>query len=49
MDKIESIEEFYRRKFGWLPNNIKNEIGHLLYPTKNLIVFVKKKNSVFLG
>jgi AraC family transcriptional regulator, transcriptional activator of pobA len=28
MDKIESIEGFYKRKFGWLPDNIKNEIGH---------------------
>ncbi len=28
MDKIESIEEFYKRKFGWLPDNIRNEIGH---------------------
>ena len=28
MDKIESIEEFYKRKFGWMPDNIRNEIGH---------------------
>lgn len=28
MNKQESIEEFYKRKFGWLPNNFKNEIGH---------------------
>ena len=28
MDKIESIEEFYKRKFDWMPENIKNEIGH---------------------
>lgn len=28
MNKIESIEEFYKRKFGWMPDNIKNEIGH---------------------
>ncbi|MFN7115381.1 MAG: helix-turn-helix domain-containing protein [Saprospiraceae bacterium] len=28
MEKVESIEEFYKRKFGWLPDNIKNEIGH---------------------
>lgn len=25
---IESIEEFYRRKFDWLPDNIRKEIGH---------------------
>ena len=28
MDKIETIEEFYKRKFDWMPDNIKNEIGH---------------------
>jgi AraC family transcriptional activator of pobA len=28
MNKIETIEEFYKRKFGWMPDNIKNEIGH---------------------
>ena len=28
MEKIESIEEFYQRKFDWIPENIKNEIGH---------------------
>jgi AraC-like DNA-binding protein len=28
MNSVESIEEFYKRKFGWLPDNIKNEIGH---------------------
>jgi AraC-type DNA-binding domain-containing proteins len=28
MGKIESIEEFYQRKFDWIPDNIKNEIGH---------------------
>lgn len=25
---MESIEEFYKRKFDWIPDNIKNEIGH---------------------
>lgn len=24
----ESLEEFYRRKFDWIPENIRNEIGH---------------------
>jgi AraC-like DNA-binding protein len=28
MDKIETIEEFYKRKFDWIPDNIRNEIGH---------------------
>jgi hypothetical protein len=28
MKKIETIEEFYKRKFDWMPYNIKNEIGH---------------------
>jgi AraC family transcriptional regulator, transcriptional activator of pobA len=28
MSKVESLEEFYRSKFNWLPDNIRNEIGH---------------------
>ena len=28
MDKIETIEDFYKRKFDWIPDNIRNEIGH---------------------
>jgi AraC family transcriptional regulator, transcriptional activator of pobA len=28
MENIETIEEFYKRKFDWMPDNIKNEIGH---------------------
>lgn len=28
MDKLESIEDFYRSKFDWLPDNIRKEIGH---------------------
>lgn len=28
MRKIETIEEFYKNKFDWIPDNIKNEIGH---------------------
>lgn len=28
MEKVESLEEFYKRKFDWIPENIKNEIGH---------------------
>lgn len=28
MEQIESIEEFYKRKFDWIPDNLKNEIGH---------------------
>ena len=28
MNKIETIEEFYKRKFDWMPDNIRNEIGH---------------------
>ena len=23
-----TIEEFYKRKFDWMPDNIRNEIGH---------------------
>lgn len=28
MNKTETIEEFYKRKFDWMPENIRNEIGH---------------------
>jgi AraC family transcriptional regulator, transcriptional activator of pobA len=28
MSKVETIKEFYNRKFGWLPDNLRNEIGH---------------------
>lgn len=28
MDKMESLEALYKRKFGWLPDNFRNEIGH---------------------
>jgi hypothetical protein len=28
MSKVESVEEFYKRKFDWMPDNIRNEIGH---------------------
>jgi len=28
MDKLETLEEFYKRKFDWMPDNIRNEIGH---------------------
>ncbi len=28
MEKMESLLEFYKRKFNWLPENIKNDIGH---------------------
>ena len=28
MDKMETLQEFYQRKFDWVPDNIRNEIGH---------------------
>jgi AraC family transcriptional activator of pobA len=28
MDKIETLFDFYKRKFDWVPENIRNEIGH---------------------
>jgi AraC-like DNA-binding protein len=28
MNKIESIEEFYRRKVSWIPDKLRHEIGH---------------------
>jgi AraC-like DNA-binding protein len=41
MDKIETIEEFYKRKFDWMPDNLKNEIGH--FNVFNLEPFVGYK------
>ena len=28
MDQIERIEDFYKRKYGWIPEIVKKEIGH---------------------
>ena len=28
MNTIETLEDFYRRKFDWIPENIRSEIGH---------------------
>ncbi|MBL7808138.1 MAG: helix-turn-helix transcriptional regulator [Saprospiraceae bacterium] len=28
MNQVETIEEFYQRKVSWLPENLRNEIGH---------------------
>ncbi len=28
MSKVETIEEFYKSKFDWMPDNIRSEIGH---------------------
>ena len=28
MKNVETIEDFYKRKFDWMPDNIRNGIGH---------------------
>lgn len=28
MSKVETIEEFYKRKFDWVPDNLRKEMGH---------------------
>ena len=28
MGNVETIEEFYKKKFDWIPDNLRNEIGH---------------------
>jgi AraC-like DNA-binding protein len=28
MAKVETIEEFYKHKFDWIPDNLRSEIGH---------------------
>ncbi len=41
MDTIETLEEFYKQKFGWMPDSIRNEIGH--FNIFNLEPFVGDK------
>ncbi|TRX01996.1 helix-turn-helix domain-containing protein [Flavobacterium gawalongense] len=41
MEKTESIEDFYKTKFDWMPENFKNEIGH--FNVFNLEPFVGEK------
>ena len=28
MEKLESLEDFYKRKFDWLPETFRKEVGH---------------------
>ncbi len=28
MDKLETIQDFYKRKFDWMPESMRKEIGH---------------------
>ena len=28
MKGVESLEEFYKRKFDWLPEDVRKDIGH---------------------
>lgn len=28
MPEVETIEQFYQSKYGWIPDNLKNEMGH---------------------
>jgi AraC family transcriptional regulator, transcriptional activator of pobA len=41
MEKIESIESFYKAKLDWIPENFKNEIGH--FNVFNLKPFIGEK------
>jgi AraC family transcriptional regulator, transcriptional activator of pobA len=37
MNQIESIADFYKRNFDWMPDNIKNDIGHFnVFPLEPL-------------
>ena len=43
MDKTEKIEEFYKRKFDWIPENLHHNIGHFnLFKVKPLVLGEKK-------
>lgn len=38
MEKVETIEDFYKNQFDWLPENIRKEFGHFnVFPIKPLI------------
>jgi len=41
MSKVETIEEFYKRKFDWMPDNLLKEIGQ--FNVVNLEPFVGDK------
>jgi AraC family transcriptional regulator, transcriptional activator of pobA len=41
MNKVETIEDFYKRKFDWMPDNLLKEIGH--FNVFNLEPFVGDK------
>nr|HAD50705.1 AraC family transcriptional regulator [Algoriphagus sp.] len=28
MEKSETLEEFYKRKFNWIPESLKKDFGH---------------------
>lgn len=28
MEKPETLADFYKNKFNWMPENLKNELGH---------------------
>ena len=49
MDKIETLEEFYKRKFDWIPDNLKNEIGHFNVFRLNLLSGDKLKPFLING
>ena len=51
MDRIESLEEFYKRKLDWMPDNFRNEIGHFnlfrlepLEPGRPLVVPYRRRD-----
>lgn len=51
MDKIESLEDFYQRKFNWLPENFHQQLGHFnlfrlepLIPGKPLSVPYRRRD-----
>lgn len=56
MQKIETVEEFYKRKFDWMTYNIRNEIEHFNVfklepyiagkPTHSILNFVYTKNKL---
>ncbi len=49
MGKVETIEEFYKQKFGWIPDNLRKEIGHTAKFDQQPIKASTRISSLFLG
>lgn len=49
MGKVETIEEFYKQKFDWIPDNLRKEIGNTAKFDQQPIKASTRISSLFLG